>query len=54
MATAGMGDVLAGPTVGLWAQGLAAEAALTAAVQLHGEAGIGPRGTGAVPPARDL
>ena len=45
MATAGMGDVLAGLTVGLWAQGLAAEAALTA-VQLHGEAGIGPRGTG--------
>ena len=39
MATAGMGDVLAGLTVGLWAQGLAAEAALTAAVQLHGEAG---------------
>ena len=39
MATAGMGDVLAGLTAGLWAQGLAAEAALTAAVQLHGEAG---------------
>jgi NAD(P)H-hydrate epimerase len=39
MATAGMGDVLAGLTVGLWAQGLAGEAALTAAVQLHGEAG---------------
>jgi NAD(P)H-hydrate epimerase len=55
MATAGMGDVLAGLTVGLWAQGLAAEAALTAAVQLHGEAGdraAGHRGPSLL--ARDL
>ncbi len=39
MATAGMGDVLAGLTAGLWAQGLAPAQALTAAVQLHGAAG---------------
>ena len=55
MATAGMGDVLAGLTVGLWAQGLAVEAALTAAVQLHGEAGDragGHRGPSLL--ARDL
>lgn len=39
MATAGMGDVLAGLTAGLWAQGLPPAQALTAAVQLHGAAG---------------
>jgi NAD(P)H-hydrate repair Nnr-like enzyme with NAD(P)H-hydrate dehydratase domain len=51
MASAGMGDVLAGIAAALLAQGWAAEAALLCAVHLHGVAadrlvgqGIGPIG----------
>ncbi len=54
MASAGMGDVLTGLVVGLLAQGWPAEAALIAAVHLHGAAadrlareGIGPIGLSA-------
>jgi len=39
MATGGTGDVLTGVAGGLLAQGLSAEAALRAAVYLHGAAG---------------
>lgn len=64
MATAGMGDVLSGMLVALLAQGWNSEAALLAAVHLHGAAadrllayGLGPIGMTAgdiIEPARQL